>query len=182
FPGHDFPEEFAAVVHARTEGHPLFLVDLLRYLRDRRVIAAANGGWAVAGNVPDLGQEIPGSVRSMIRRKLERLDEADRRLLGAASAQGYKFDSTAVAAAVGRDAAEVEERLQVLDRKHGLVRVLREVEFPNRTVGLRCAFAHGLYQEALYGDLPPARRAALSLALAEALARLHGEDNPAAAA
>jgi adenylate cyclase len=118
----------------------------------------------------------------MIRRKLERLDEADHRLLGAASAQGYKFDSTAVAAAVGRDAADVEERLQVLDRKHGLVQVLREIEFANGTVGLRCAFAHGLYQEALFGDLPPARRAALSLALAEALARLNGTENPAAAA
>ena len=36
FAGHQFPEEFAAVLHARTEGNPLFMVDLLRYLRDRR--------------------------------------------------------------------------------------------------------------------------------------------------
>jgi len=181
FPGHVFPEEFAAVVHARTEGHPLFLVDLLRYLRDRQVIAAADGRWAVAGSLPDLRRELPGSVRSMIRRTLERLDEGDRRLLAAASAQGYEFDSTAVAAAVGLGAAEVEERLQVLDRKHGLVRVLREVEFRDRTVGLRCAFTHGLYQEALYADLPPARRADLSLGLARALVRLNGDDNPSTA-
>ena len=36
FPGHRFPEELAALIHARTEGNPLFMVDLLRYLRDRR--------------------------------------------------------------------------------------------------------------------------------------------------
>ena len=35
FEGHHFPEELAAVLHARTEGNPLFMVDLLRYLRER---------------------------------------------------------------------------------------------------------------------------------------------------
>ena len=30
FPGHGFSEEFAALVHARTEGSPLFMADLLR--------------------------------------------------------------------------------------------------------------------------------------------------------
>src|SRR5207302_3704934 len=34
FAGHRFPEELAAVLHARTEGNPLFMVDLLRHLRD----------------------------------------------------------------------------------------------------------------------------------------------------
>jgi hypothetical protein len=28
----------AALVHARTEGSPLFMADLLRYLRDRQVL------------------------------------------------------------------------------------------------------------------------------------------------
>ena len=35
FAGHQFPEELAAVLHARTEGNPLFMVDLLHYLCDR---------------------------------------------------------------------------------------------------------------------------------------------------
>jgi Fe2+ transport system protein FeoA len=41
FAGHAFPEAFADAVHARTEGNPLFLVDLLRYLRDRGVAPGA---------------------------------------------------------------------------------------------------------------------------------------------
>ena len=32
FPGHAFPTGFAALVHAKTEGNPLFLVDLMQYL------------------------------------------------------------------------------------------------------------------------------------------------------
>ena len=31
FPEHWFPEEFADLVHARTEGSPLFMANLLRY-------------------------------------------------------------------------------------------------------------------------------------------------------
>jgi predicted ATPase len=169
FPDHQFPEEFAALVHARTEGNPLFMVDLLRYLRERGVVARAGGRWALVQAVPDLRQDLPESVRGMIRRKLEQLGADDGRLLAAASAQGHEFDSALVARALGLGAAEVEERLEVLDHVHGLVRLLREYEFPDRTLTLRYGFVHGLYQSALGDALPPARRAELSLALAEAL-------------
>src|SRR5262249_61589067 len=51
FPEHGFPEEFAALVHARTEGSPLFMADLLRYLRDRQGLEHGGGPrawWAPA--------------------------------------------------------------------------------------------------------------------------------------
>src|SRR5262249_2509299 len=68
FPGHEFPAEFADVLHCRTEGHPLFLVDLLDDLCDRGVIAAAGGRWELAQALPDLQPELPESVRALIRR------------------------------------------------------------------------------------------------------------------
>ncbi len=52
FPGHCFPEEFAALVHARTEGSPLFMADLLRYLRDRLVLTQEQGRWTLAAIGP----------------------------------------------------------------------------------------------------------------------------------
>src|SRR5262249_601313 len=67
FPGHAFPPDFADLVYARTEGSPLFLADLLRYLRERGVLAEQGGRWALARELPDLRQELPESVRSMIR-------------------------------------------------------------------------------------------------------------------
>ena len=39
FPSHRFPSEFQKLIHAKTEGSPLFMADLVRYLRDRGVIA-----------------------------------------------------------------------------------------------------------------------------------------------
>jgi predicted ATPase len=182
FPGHVFPADFAGLVHARTEGSPLFLAGLLGYLRERGVVAERGGRWVLARELPDLWQELPESVRGMIQRQLERLGADDRRLLAAASVQGHEFDSAVLAGALGRDPAEVEERLQALDRVHGLVRLVREDEFPDRALTLRYAFVHGLYQQALYGDLSPSRRAALGVALARVLEGHHREGSPAVAA
>jgi len=182
FPGHDFPPAFADLIHARTEGSPLFMVDLLRYLRASGVITESRGRWCLAREVPDLKEELPESVRGMIERKLDQLDDESRRLLAAAAVQGYEFDSTVIAEAVQRDAATVEERLQVLQRVHGLVRLLRDDAFPDRTLTQRYAFVHVLYQQALWTGIAPTRRASLSLALARSLERHHGSRGSDAAA
>src|SRR5262249_53297874 len=90
-PGHALPESFTRLIHARTEGSPLFLAGLLRYAREQGVIAEVGGRWVLARELPGLGRELPESVRGMIRRKLERLDEPGRRLLSAAAVQGPEF-------------------------------------------------------------------------------------------
>src|SRR5262249_13402116 len=110
FRGPGLPAEFAAVIHAKTEGSPLFLVDLLRYLRDRGVIAEGPDGWGLAQAVPDCRRELPESVRSLIQKKLDRLGEVDRRLLSVASVQGPEFESGGVARVLGLHAAVVEGR------------------------------------------------------------------------
>jgi predicted ATPase len=182
FPGHAFPADFAAAVHTRTGGNPLFVTDLLRYLRDRGVIDRRDGRWVLVREVPEAVAEMPESVRGLVGRKLDQLDPSDHRVLAAASAQGAEFDSAAVARALGDDPADVEDRLQRLDQLHGLVRLVREDEFPDRTLSRRYEFVHALYQGALLSGLPPARRAALSRALADALDALHrGQPESAAA-
>jgi predicted ATPase len=182
FPGHDFPPELAAFLHRHTEGNPLFLVDLLGYLCDQGMIVATAGRWGLARPVPELPRELPGSIRGLIQRKLDRLEESDRRLLVAASVQGQQFDAAVVARALERDAAEVEERLAVLDRVHALVRCLGEYDLPDRTPTVRYGFVHVLYQNALYGSLQPTRKAAWSAAVARVLLSCHGEQSPAVAA
>jgi predicted ATPase len=182
FPGHRFPPEFAPMLHAKTEGSPLFLVDLLRYLRDRGVVAKkGSGGWKLARDIPDLGRELPESVRSMIRTKLGQLREPDQQLLSVASVQGHEFDSAVVARVLAAGAAEVEERLEALEQIHGLVRLRREQELPNGTLSLRYHFVHVLYQNSLYAALQPARRSALSAAVAQALLAYHGDKSGAVA-
>jgi serine/threonine protein kinase/predicted ATPase/energy-coupling factor transporter ATP-binding protein EcfA2 len=182
FPGHGFPAEFAGVIHARTEGNPLFMADVLRYLRERVAIVEQDGSWSLVGELAELTQELPESVRGMIERKLDRLSESDRRLLAAAAVQGAEFDSLTVAEAIAWPQSQAEDRLNELQRVHGIVRQVWMQDVPTGGLTIRYAFVHILYQQSLYKQLLPTRRVALSLNLARAMEAHFGADNPAIAA
>ena len=173
FPGHHFPAEFPKLIHAKTEGSPLFMADLVRYLRDRGVIAQTSGAWALEQTMPDIERELPESVRAMIERKIAQLSE-EVKLLTAASVQGYEFDSAVVAQVLNLEADEVEERLEKLERVFAFVKLTNETEFPNRVLTLKYRFVHVLYQNALYGGLRATRRASLSAAVAQSLLGFYG--------
>jgi tetratricopeptide (TPR) repeat protein len=180
FPEHRFPPDFAAMIHAKTEGSPLFMADLVRYLKDAGGIVEDNGAWVLARSLSDLPRDMPESVRSMIARKIEQLEERDRALLLVASVQGHEFDSTIVSEASEMDAAEVEERLDALERVHVFVKRGAEHEFPDLTLTLAYTFVHVLYQNMLYASLQPTRRALLSGRVARALVAHHDPAAPQA--
>ncbi len=177
FPQHRLPREVTEMIHAKTEGNPLFMTDLLRYFRDRQIIAQEGGRWVLAQPLPEIERDLPESMRAMIERMIGQLDQDDRLLLVAASVQGHEFDSAVLARALGTEDSIVEERLQALERVYELARLIEEREFPTKTLTLRYRFTHLLYQNALYATLRPARRIALSNAVAEALLTLYGEQS-----
>ncbi len=162
FPQHRFPATLADAIHAKTEGSPLFMADVVRYLRDSGSLVERDGTWTLARSEEEAFRELPASIRSMIARKIERLDDVDRKLLLAASVQGHEFDSTIVAEAVEMDPADVEDRLDALEHVHVFVKRVQEHELPDFTLSLRYQFVHVLYQNALYATLQPTRRASLS--------------------
>ena len=133
FPRHLFPPELAARIHARTEGNPLFMADLVRFLRDRGLFTHRDGYWVLSEQLPALGHELPESVRSLIQKKIGQLSGGDRRLVTAAAVQGQEFDSVVVAGALQMDPAEVEERLETLDQTQGFVRLIGDRELPDLT-------------------------------------------------
>jgi tRNA A-37 threonylcarbamoyl transferase component Bud32/tetratricopeptide (TPR) repeat protein len=169
FQGHGLPSSFPQLILSKTEGNPLFMADMVRYLRDRGIIAEREGRWTLAQSIPDLERDLPESVRSMIQRKVDQLSDVDRRMLVVASVRGHEFDSAVVAKTVGIEPADVEDRLEALDRIHGFVHLSGEREFPDSTFALRYCFVHILYQNALYGSLTATRRASLSAAVAQTL-------------
>jgi predicted ATPase len=177
FPHHEFPATFSALIHARTEGSPLFMADLIRYLRTRGVLANEGGSWTVTQSVPLLANELPESIRGMIQRKIDQLGDADRRLLTAAAVQGYEFESAVIAAVTASDAAEIEERLETMEHVYGFVRRAGERQLPNGALSVRYRFVHVLYTNTLYATLTPTRRAKLSLSVADVLVEHYGAHN-----
>jgi tetratricopeptide (TPR) repeat protein len=174
FSGHTFPDAFVALLYERTEGAPLFLVDLMRQLVEQQVVTRADNGWRVARPVHDLRPEMPASVRSLIQRTAERLSEDDRQVLVAGSVQGFEFDSAVVARTLQIAAEDVEERLERIERAHGIIRLIEEHELSGRTPSLRYAFTHHYHHNVFHETLRGARRQKLSAATAAAVREYRG--------
>jgi hypothetical protein len=101
FPQNQFPLALAPALHRRTGGNPFFLVELIRDLLEQGSVVEQDGDWALTIRPDQLNRSFPDSVQSMIERKIDQLDDRDRRLLMAASVQGVEFDSLVAARAAG---------------------------------------------------------------------------------
>jgi predicted ATPase len=150
-PNEGYPADYPELLHAKSEGNPLFLEELL------------------AGH-----NEVNDSIRHMIQAKLDRIDDTHRQLLVTASVQGREFDSAVLASTMLMPSQDVEETLQELDEVYGLIQRIREEELPDGKFTVRYRFVHRLYQEACYASLAPSRKAALSAKLAEAFLTYYG--------
>jgi tetratricopeptide (TPR) repeat protein len=182
YPGSRFPDGFANAIHDRTEGNPLFMTDLLRFLEDRSILEQTSGAWVLRTPVGELGALIPSGIANMVRVNLDQLPDRDRELLLCAAVQGIEFDSAVVALVLDRDAAEVEEDLGALARAHDYAAMVDEREFPNGVFSLRYRFRHVFYQNVLQSVLAPSRRADYSFRIARTLLQLLGRGAQTAAA
>src|SRR5262249_29677095 len=111
FPRHSFPADFARLIHDSTDGNPLFMVELLRHLRERGALAKTAAGWALVDELPPFDRDLPDSVRSALQHKIDQLDDADRCLLSVAAVQGRRFDSVVLARILELDATQGQERV-----------------------------------------------------------------------
>lgn len=171
-----FDPELPVLIHCKTEGQPLFVTSLVQFLVERGDIARIGEYWTVTRSLSELDLVVPESVRSMIRKKLEVLEEQDRRALLYASVQGEEFLSNVVAESLESDELGLEERLDRLERFHRLIQPCAEEELPDGTVTTRYRFTHSLYQNFLYSDLLTKRRSFLHRQAGESLVRCYGNE------
>src|SRR3984893_3648654 len=175
FAPNDFPPELSSLIYRKTEGHPLFSAALVHLLSERGDISKSNAHWTVARPLAELGLEVPESVRDMIRKKIEVLEDEDRRALQYASIEGEEFTSTVLAEMLGTDELALEQRLDRLDRVHRLIETRGEEELPDGSLATKYRFAHALYQNTLYEDLLSKRRASLHRQVGEVVVRHYGD-------
>ena len=159
FARHRFPRSrLARLIHSRTEGNPLFMVNLVEYLVDEAVIVESDGSWTLQRDPASIEVGVPENVRQLIERQIERLDADERRVLEGASVVGMECSSVAIAAGLEEQAGWVEERCEALVRRHQFLLPARLVELPDGTVTPRYTFSHVLYRDVPYRLLAPMRR------------------------
>ena len=178
FSPNEFPEDLTALVYEKTEGHPLFVANLLQYLGERGDLAKSNGRWSLARPLSEMDLAAPESVRAMISKKIDALEPEERRALQYASVEGTEFLSSVTAKLLGVDEIDLEESLARISKSHRLIEMRGEDELPDGTVATRYRFSHALYQNFLYGDLVNKRRVLLHQQAGEQLLRHYGKRAP----
>ncbi len=178
FSPNDFPGDLTALVHEKTEGHPLFVANLLQYLGERGDLAKSNGRWSLARPLAEMDLAAPESVRAMISKKIDALEPEERRALQYASVEGTEFLSSVTAKLLGVDEIDLEESLARISKSHRLIEMRGEEELPDGTLATRYRFSHALYQNFLYGDLVNKRRVLLHQQAGEQLLRHYGKRAP----
>ncbi len=142
----------ARLVHHRTDGHPLFMVNIADFVAAQELSATQEA----------VEQSIPEGIRQMIELQIERLGSEDQRLLEVASVAGADFSAASVAAGLGTvDIDAVEQTCGELARRVQFLQPGGQSVWPDGTLAARYGFIHALYQNVLYYRVTPGRRARL---------------------
>ncbi|HEV2663713.1 MAG TPA: hypothetical protein VG324_02320, partial [Blastocatellia bacterium] len=167
FPDSRLPAKLARLIHERTEGSPLFMVNVVDYLVDRGLIAQVDGKWEFKVEMEMIALETPENVRQMIEKQIDRLGKEDQQMLEAASVAGAEFSAVTVAAALEEDVIKVEDCCEEMARRRQFLQAIRTSESPDRRAAARYGFIHALYQNAIYHRIPMARRSQLHRRIGE---------------
>jgi len=156
-------DSLAPLIHKRTDGNPLFMVNVVDYLADAGLLVSATEASAKQSAEALRTDRIdtPRSIRQMIECNLERLRPEEQVVLEGASAVGSEFSAAAVAAALDCSQKEVEECCTRLARREQFVTENAPIAWPDGTVAAGFRFHHALYQEVLYDRLPAGHRVQL---------------------
>lgn len=154
---------FAEAVHRQTEGNPLFVQEVVRYLADEGLIKREGGRWRPTSSTP-LEMSIPEGLRDVIGKRLSRLSAECNRVLSIASVIGREFAVQTLQAMAGT----TEETLLAALEEAIHIGVLQEESRPG---AIRYRFAHAFFRQTLYEEMIAPRRLQLHQQVARALER-----------
>lgn len=171
-PAGALPEGFAALIHRRSEGNPLFMVAALDRMMQDRQISRESGAWQLKLPVEQIDVTVPETLRQMIEAQIDRLTIEEQRALEAASIAGASFSADVVAAVMKEDASQILELFERLSRRSRIIRVAGAQRLSDGRVSQVFDFVHALYREVFYLRQTPARKASLHWRMGEQLATL----------
>ena len=153
------PAPLIGFVAERSDGNPFYVEEVVNSLVETGMLLRTEQGWTMTRRLAEAG--VPSTIRGVIAARIDRLDEARRRLLRHASVIGREFMVTIIAL-VSEDADDITPSLRQLQaadliREH---RLEPELEY---------MFKHALTQDVAYDGLLKSERQALHARTAQAM-------------
>jgi tetratricopeptide (TPR) repeat protein len=161
------PWGLAQAVHRQTEGNPLFVQEVIRYLAEEGLISRKEGQWRPTKDTP-LEMSIPEGLRDVIGKRLSLLTPECNQLLSVASVIGREFALETLKAVAG-----INEDVFVNALKEG-VRLSILEERSQRGV-VRYRFTHAFLRQTLYEEMIAPQRLKLHRQVAHSLETLYAK-------
>ena len=156
------PARLAQAVYDQTEGNPLFVWEVMRQRLDRERFV-----WGTPLGRGVDAEPVPAGLREVIGARLARLSPVCQEVLTVAAVIGREFSLATVQALTGRSPEQVAAALAEAVRTAVLEEQLR-------VGGAHYRFAHALFRQTLYANLPASERLRRHPQVGRALEELYG--------
>jgi tetratricopeptide (TPR) repeat protein len=151
----------AEAVHRQTEGNPLFVQEVIRYLAEEGLIAQKEGRWRSTRETP-VEMSIPEGLRDVIGKRLSLMSPECNRLLSVAAVIGRDFALDTL-----RGVADIKEDTFVNALKEAVR--LSILEERSQVGSIRYRFTHAFFRQTLYEEMIAPQRLQLHQQVARSL-------------
>jgi predicted ATPase len=158
------PESLVDIIFDESQGNPFFVEELYRHLLEEGKLFDAKG--QLRADITSDEIEVPENVRLIIGRRLERLDENEKRVLAAAAVIGRSFSFQLLSEISQID---VDQLFNVIEKAQRMGTIISSAEGPERPF----AFAHELVRQTLLTDISIPRQQRVQADVADAIERLY---------
>src|SRR5208337_1927653 len=158
------PESLVSLIFEESQGNPFFVEEVYRHLIEEGKAFDAAGKFRTDIEIDE--SDVPENVRLIIGRRLERLDENEKRALTAAAVIGRSF-SFKLLNAVSQ--IGVDELFTVIERAQRMGIIVPSSEGPQRPF----TFRHELVRQTLLAGISVPRQEQLHSSVADAIERLN---------
>ncbi len=161
----EVPRRFCRLVYEKTRGNPFFVEEVIKSLKEERVIIPGKEKWEIK-EVSKI--EFPETVKEVVKARIGRLDDESQKVLTRASFIGKDFTFEALCGVTG---VEEDKLLEIMERmlKTGLI---KEVTVQAEDM---FSFADVIVRDVVYDEVSRLRRRRLHNLVGNALEKVYVE-------
>jgi predicted ATPase len=157
---HRVPESLVNLIFEESQGNPFFVEEVYRHLIEEGKVFDAAGQFRTDIEIDEI--DVPENVRLIIGRRLERLDQNEKRVLAAAAVIGRSFSFELLTATSQID---VDELFTVIEKAQQMGIIVPSSEGPDQPF----TFTHELVRQTLLAGISAPRRQRLHAGVVDAI-------------
>jgi predicted ATPase len=159
-------KELLSKIYKDTEGNPFFVLEVVKLLAEEKTLSCGTDGvWRAVGSIKKL--DIPSKIYDVVKRRLGKLMEEQRKVLECASVIGDEFQSEVVGKIVRQDKLQLLENLSKIEKTHSLIHYLKD----------KYKFDHAKIREVLYNGISEELKREYHRVVGDTIAELHKDNS-----